>query len=240
MKFQVKRVAGAQAEDAARLGLVKITASSAEHLFDLGIPFYIVGNNVNGFHFFGGWSLAMDIDPERYLGEDWTFKQLVGNWSQYNENSETGKAAFFVKRKYVASPEDVAAEAKKRSHKSKNGTKGKRRKGKPSYTTTKIRRMQRRAAKHGIRLAPAAASDIASRASGYALGDPLEQRAKELSFRRQTGYDRLMGGKFGHERFDPSEHDIAQAMHHERFMKTPRPALPNPPRRSKKARRRSR
>ena len=126
MKFQVKRVSGAQAESAERLGLVKITASSAEHLFDLGIPFYIVGNNVNGYHFFGGWHLAMPVNSEEYVSEGRSFRGMVGNWSQYNENSETGKAAFFVKRKYVASPEDVAAEAKKRSHKSKTGAKGKR------------------------------------------------------------------------------------------------------------------
>jgi hypothetical protein len=28
---------------------------------------------------------------------------MVNNWSSYNENSETGKAAFFVDQKYVAS-----------------------------------------------------------------------------------------------------------------------------------------
>jgi hypothetical protein len=244
MKFQVKRVAGAQAEDAARLGLVKITASSAEHLFDLGIPFYIVGNNVNGFHFFGGWSLAMGIDPEQYLGEDWTFKRLVGNWSQYNENSETGKAAFFVKRKYVASPDDIAAEAKKRSHKSKTGAKGKRRKGNPSRATARARRIERAAARHGVKIKPKQARDVMYHPSVY-REDPLAEREREYRTRRGSiasgsSFYGGPGSKYPSV-FDPrSADDYGLRPTHEKFMGLPRPALPNPPRRSKKARRRSR
>lgn len=237
MKFQVKRVSGAQAESAQRLGLVKITASSAEHLFDLGIPFYIVGNNVNGYHFFGGWHLAMPVNSEEYVSEGRSFRGMVGNWSQYNENSETGKAAFFVKRKYVASPEDVAAEAKKRSHKSKTGAKGKRRKSKPSYETTKIRRLQRRAAKHGLALSRSAASKVAFGPGTTKWDDMLEERARELKYRRDVGISKHANVS---EDFDPRnrDRDVSQASMHERFMRLPRPALPNPPRRSKKARRR--
>lgn len=112
MKYQVQRVRGAQADMVKRLGLVKITASSAEGLFDLGIPLVIAPSKVNDYHFFGGWGLAHRLDSERYLSEGWTFKRMVGNWSNYNENSETGKAAFFVDQKYVASKGEVAADKK--------------------------------------------------------------------------------------------------------------------------------
>ena len=101
-KFQVKRVRGAQAEMALKdLGLVKITESSAEDLYGFGVPLVVVGNNVNSYHFFKGWHLAMDVDSQRYLGENWSFKQFRNNWSSYNENTETGKIAYFVDKKYV-------------------------------------------------------------------------------------------------------------------------------------------
>lgn len=103
VKYQVKTVRGSQAEMAkSDLGLVKIAESSARDLFDMGIPFVIVGNNVNSYHFFGGWNLAFRVNPQRYAEEGWSFDQFVNNWSVYNENSETGKAAFFVDEKYVA------------------------------------------------------------------------------------------------------------------------------------------
>ena len=86
----------------------------------------------------------------RYIREDVTFKSMLNNWAYYNENSETGKAAFFVRSKYVASADDVAAEAKKRVHKSKTAAKGKRRKSAPSRQTARARRLSRAAAKHGV------------------------------------------------------------------------------------------
>jgi len=84
------------------LGLVKVTRASAAELFRDGIPFIIIGNNVNSYHFFGGWHLGMTVDPSRYHAEGWDFDHLVGNWSQYNENPETGKASFFVDKKFLA------------------------------------------------------------------------------------------------------------------------------------------
>lgn len=100
MRFQVKRVRGAQAEQALGLGLVKIAKSSAKDLYDMGIPITVVGNNVNSFHFFKGWGLAMTVDSREHGGER-DFDKFVRNWSIYNENSETGKIAFFVNKKYV-------------------------------------------------------------------------------------------------------------------------------------------
>lgn len=38
MRYQVKRVSGAQAETVRHLGLVKVAESSARDLFDLGVP----------------------------------------------------------------------------------------------------------------------------------------------------------------------------------------------------------
>jgi hypothetical protein len=96
MKPHIRRVSGAQASQARSLGLVKITKNSANLLFDAGVPLVVVGTNVNSFHFFGGWHLAMHVDTERYLNEGQTFDRLVNSWSAYNENPETGKMAFFV------------------------------------------------------------------------------------------------------------------------------------------------
>lgn len=242
MKFQVKRVTGAQADMAKRLGLVKITASSAEQLFDLGVPLIIVGNKVNDYHFFGGFHLAMRVDSERYLGEGWTFKQMVGNWSQYNENNETGKAAFFVRGQYVASSDDVEAEAKKRSHKSKSAAKGKRRKSSPSWETTKTRRMQRRAAEHGIALKPREALHASIRA-GSKYDDFIADRADTFRHRRLPHLADSYGGAGSRypSVFDPrATDDVLQSATHEKFMRLPRPALPNPPRRAKKASRKRR
>jgi len=92
----VRRVGGAQAEMALRLGLVKVDTKSAERLFNAGVQFVVVGSKVNDYHFFGGWHLAMEIDPARYKAEGVTFRSFINNWSYYNETSETGKAAFFV------------------------------------------------------------------------------------------------------------------------------------------------
>ena len=244
MKFQVKRVTGAQADMAKRIGLVKITASSAEQLFDLGVPLVIVGNKVNDYHFFGGFHLAMRVDSERYLGEGLTFKQMLNNWAYYNENSETGKAAFFVRSQYVASSDDVAAEAKKRVHKSKTAAKGKRRKSSPSWETTKTRRMQRRAAEHGIALKPREALHASIRA-GSKYDDFIAERASDYATRRDaiahgSNFYGGAGSRYPSV-FDPrATDDVLQSATHEKFMKLPRPALPNPPRRAKKASRKRR
>lgn len=92
----IRRVPGAQAEQALTLGLIKITKPSAKILFNAGVPLVVVGSNVNSFHFYGGWHLAMHLDSERYLKEGVSFESFVGNWSNYNENPETGKIAFFM------------------------------------------------------------------------------------------------------------------------------------------------
>ena len=101
MKYQVKTVKGAQADMARSLGLVKIARSSAKDLFDMGVPLVLVGSKVNSHHFFGGWHLAMRMDSQRILEEGYDFDRYVNNWSYYNDNNETGKAAFFVDKKHV-------------------------------------------------------------------------------------------------------------------------------------------
>lgn len=100
--LNIRRVGGAQAQMALKdLGLVKVDTASAEILFKSDIPFVIAPSKVNSFHFFEGWNLAARVDPVRTKKEDWTFRQMLDNWSFYNENSETGKAAFFVKRSLI-------------------------------------------------------------------------------------------------------------------------------------------
>lgn len=97
---KIRRVGGAQAEMALRsLGLVKVDTASAERLFNAGVKLVIVNAKVNDYHFFKGWHLAMEVDPARYKAENWTFKKFLNNWSYYNENTELGKAAFFVDKK---------------------------------------------------------------------------------------------------------------------------------------------
>lgn len=103
MSIKIRRVRGAQAEMGRRLGLIKVDTASAERLFNAAIPLVIVGTNVNTYHFFAGWHLAMEIDPVKYKGENWTFRQMLNNWSYYNADPETGKAAFFVHKKHLVS-----------------------------------------------------------------------------------------------------------------------------------------
>ena len=99
---RIRRVGGAQAQMALKdLGLVKVDTASAESLFEADIPFVIVPSKVNSYHFFEGWNLAARVDPVRTKKEDWTFRQMLNNWNYYNENSENGKAAFFVERSLI-------------------------------------------------------------------------------------------------------------------------------------------
>jgi len=99
MSVKIKRVGGAQAQMALKdLGHVKVDVASAERLFNAGVPFIIAPAKVNSHHFFSGWGLAIRVDPARYHAEGWTFKRFLNNWRYYNENSETGKAAFFVSK----------------------------------------------------------------------------------------------------------------------------------------------
>jgi len=101
MKIKVRKVPGVQAEMAKRLGLTKITRESAKNLFSFGVELVVVGSKVNDYHFFGGWHLAMHVDPVRYHHEGVGFEHFVNNWSSYNENPETGKIAFFVEDKFL-------------------------------------------------------------------------------------------------------------------------------------------
>lgn len=99
---RIRRVGGAQAQMVLKdLGLVKVDTASAEILFGADVPFVIAPSKVNSYHFFGGWNLAARVDPIRTKKEDWTFGQMLNNWKFYNENSETGKAAFFVERSLI-------------------------------------------------------------------------------------------------------------------------------------------
>lgn len=108
MRYQVKTVRGAQADMAREdLGLIKISRSSAEDLFDLGVPIVLIGNNVNSHWFFGpaGYN-AMTMDADRFRREGVSFKSYVNNWAYYNEQSE-GRPAFFVDQKHVAGAREV-------------------------------------------------------------------------------------------------------------------------------------
>ena len=107
MRYQVKKVGGAQAEGARRLGLIKIAESSARNLFDLGIPLTVVGNNVNDFHFFGGWHLAYPLDSQRYNEDGVSFDRFLNQYLAYLEPELGRSAAFFVDQKYVSDASPV-------------------------------------------------------------------------------------------------------------------------------------
>lgn len=112
MKFQVKRVKGAQADGARKLGLVKIAESSARDLFDMGIPLVYAGSKAAPWHFFEGWGLAGVLDSQRYHQEGVPFERFR---NRFNANSdELGRVAFFVDNKYVA---DV--DPKRRRHRAR-------------------------------------------------------------------------------------------------------------------------
>lgn len=102
----------------------------------------------------------------------------------------------------------------------------KRRAGKPSYETIKRRRLERAAAKHGIKLTAKDRREALFKSSSkFPLG--LDLRAEELDFRRRNEYDARFGGTLGREVFDPRDVKGGQAFEHDRFMKLKRPALPN-------------
>ena len=102
MRYQVKRVSGAQAEMVRRLGFVQVAESSARDLFDLGVPLVVAPSKVNDHHFFGGYNLATHVDSQRYLAEGKSFDVFRNAWRSCNEVPETGKIAYFVDEKHVA------------------------------------------------------------------------------------------------------------------------------------------
>lgn len=105
MANEIRKVSGAQAEQAKRLGLVKITRASALHLWMKGVPIIMVGSKVNAANFFGNWRLAHEmpsrdrVEAERPWGSaDKGFTVLVNSFNSYLE-PELGKPAFFLDTK---------------------------------------------------------------------------------------------------------------------------------------------
>jgi len=131
MRYQVKRVKGAQAEMALSLGLVKIARSSAKDLFDLGVPLVLVGNNVNDYHFFGGQHLATRVDSQRIKDEGWDLDKYVNNWAYYNEQDQ-GTPAFFVEVKHVVGPSTSRGGKGRRAAPRKTKSKKSTRRAKPA------------------------------------------------------------------------------------------------------------
>ncbi len=118
MKYQVNRVRGAQAEMALRdLGLVKITESSARDLFDLGVPLVVAPSKVNSFHFWKGWSLAMQLDSQRYHREGVPFERFRNSYNAHAD-AETGNAAFFVDKSHVVG---TTPAAQRKQHRARYG-----------------------------------------------------------------------------------------------------------------------
>jgi hypothetical protein len=98
----IRRVGGAQAEQARELGLTKVSAATARQLFSADVPFVVVGNKVNASHFFKNWHLAMVVDPKKYKEEAGkTFDQFLNNYMFYLEPELGSQAAFFVEDKYM-------------------------------------------------------------------------------------------------------------------------------------------
>jgi hypothetical protein len=96
-KLTLRTVKGAQAEGAkTHLGLIKITKPSARGLWEKGIAFVMVGNQVNDAHFFHGWQLALRIDTGTYSKENTTFDVLVNQFAFYMERELGNAVAFFV------------------------------------------------------------------------------------------------------------------------------------------------
>jgi hypothetical protein len=95
-KVSIRRVSGAQASGAReRLGLIKITKPSARALWDKGISLVLVGNQVNDYHFFSNFCLAMRVDT-RACKANQTFDSIVNQFAFYMDR-ELGRAvAFFV------------------------------------------------------------------------------------------------------------------------------------------------
>lgn len=76
-----------------------ISITTARKLFNAGHKVGIVPCNVNEYHFFGGWHLAMWLDKSRHEGEYGNdFDSIVNNYKWYNcQHAETGRRPrFFV------------------------------------------------------------------------------------------------------------------------------------------------
>lgn len=103
----LKRAGGAQAEQAAEIGWTKITEKSARLLWEMDIPFIMVGNKVSPYHFFSGWKLAYEVEPDRLKAEgvDITFNKILNNFAFYLEPELGTRVAFFMRSRHIPAVE---------------------------------------------------------------------------------------------------------------------------------------
>jgi len=105
---KIRRVGGAQADQALKNNLVKVTKESAEEMWERGYNVMIVGSNVSPFHFFGGWNLAQrmpkleraELDmPESSISR---FDRIVNYFNSHLEPELGRHPAFFVNKYELA------------------------------------------------------------------------------------------------------------------------------------------
>lgn len=73
----------------------KITKSQVKSMIKKGKSFkgFIVGCNVNQYHFFNGWYLAFTMEWDSLD----KMESYVANWEYFNTNSETGNYCHFYR-----------------------------------------------------------------------------------------------------------------------------------------------
>lgn len=103
MAFKIRRIGGAQAQQAAAIGLIKIDRASAKRLYDAGLPITMAGDKVGAHAFFGHWSLAHTVHPasdwDKYRGQ---FDVLANSFNSYLDAELGRRPAFFVARNDLA------------------------------------------------------------------------------------------------------------------------------------------
>lgn len=90
----VKKVGGAQAEQARGIGLVKIDKASAERLYNHGADIVIVGDKVGAHAFFKGWAVAFKFSNKGRSPGD--FARTVNSFGAHLEPELGRHPAFFV------------------------------------------------------------------------------------------------------------------------------------------------
>jgi hypothetical protein len=89
-------------------GHIRINRRQLARLFqnpDWRFSGFIVGNNVNPFHFFGGWYLACRL--ENKTSEEMT--KAINSFCFYLDAELGSDAAIFVAKSAISQPEAVAA-----------------------------------------------------------------------------------------------------------------------------------
>jgi hypothetical protein len=83
-------------------GYIKVSRRQVEKLLKAGqsVRGFMVGNKVNGFHFFGGWHLAHKFE----FSEQADLKRAINSFLFYLDAELGNRAALFIRKPYRLRP----------------------------------------------------------------------------------------------------------------------------------------